>query len=165
MITPIVALKLTATIENANLQTGGPAVYQLTVVNHGPSATSGTTTVSDPLPAGMSFVSAGGSGWTCAESGGTVTCTTPQSIANGATSMITLLTRVTAGPGRIVNTATVVSAMQQTSGAADSASVTGVVAPSPLAATGAPTRTPLYFGMLLLGLGLMFMIIARRRTT
>lgn len=57
------------------LRVGERAEYTLSVRNAGDSPTVGVTTVTDPLPAGLSFVSAdGGEGWACSETGGTVTC-------------------------------------------------------------------------------------------
>jgi uncharacterized repeat protein (TIGR01451 family) len=52
--------------------TGG--TYTLAVANVGGQATSGTVTVSDTLPAGLTPVSASGTGWSCAIGGQTVTC-------------------------------------------------------------------------------------------
>jgi uncharacterized repeat protein (TIGR01451 family) len=80
-------------------------VYTLTVSNAGPfPATS--LTVSDPLPAGTSFISASGAGWTCGESGGLISCTLP-SLAVGAPSTITVSVRAPNQPTVITNTATV----------------------------------------------------------
>ncbi|RKZ71875.1 MAG: hypothetical protein DRR19_32315, partial [Candidatus Parabeggiatoa sp. nov. 1] len=47
--------------------------YTITVSNAGPDAASNVRVV-DTLPAGVSFVSANGTDWTCNEAGGTVTC-------------------------------------------------------------------------------------------
>ena len=51
--------------------------YAIVVSNTGPSNDPATVTVTDTLPAGVSFVSAGGPGWTCGSGGGIVTCTRP----------------------------------------------------------------------------------------
>ncbi len=48
--------------------------YTLAVSNAGPS-TADALTVADTLPAGVTYVSASGTGWTCGELTGTVTCT------------------------------------------------------------------------------------------
>src|SRR5205085_1672040 len=53
---------------------GNNLTYTLSVTNAGPS-NAASLSVSDPLPAGTSFVSASGTGWTCANSSGTVTST------------------------------------------------------------------------------------------
>ena len=51
-----------------------PLTYTLVVANAGPAAAT-SVTVTDTLPAAALFQSAGGSGWSCTEAGGTVTCT------------------------------------------------------------------------------------------
>ncbi|HEY3106027.1 MAG TPA: choice-of-anchor L domain-containing protein [Gaiellaceae bacterium] len=52
---------------------GGTLTYTLTVTNNGPDASTDST-VTDTLPAGVTFVSATPSQGSCAEAGGTVTC-------------------------------------------------------------------------------------------
>jgi hypothetical protein len=64
--------------------------------------------VTDALPAGFSFVSATGSGWTCSAAGQTATCKYPGSLAVGASTSITLTGAVAAGAtGSLLNTARV----------------------------------------------------------
>jgi uncharacterized repeat protein (TIGR01451 family) len=58
-------------------EAGGMAEYGLEVFNAGPSAASGLIVITDVLPAGLTFVSGGGGGWTCSAAGQTVTCTHP----------------------------------------------------------------------------------------
>ncbi len=65
-----------------------PLTYTLEVSNAGPS-TATDTVVTDPLPAGMTFVSATPTTGSCAESGGTVTCSLG-TLAPGATETITI---------------------------------------------------------------------------
>ena len=60
---------------------GQDTAFILTVYNQGSSPTVGTTTVTDTLPASMTFDSVLGSGWTCAGST-TVTCTTTATVAS-----------------------------------------------------------------------------------
>jgi uncharacterized repeat protein (TIGR01451 family) len=85
-----------------------PFAYTLSVANSGPDSAS-VITVTDTLPAGVSFVSVAGAGWSCSEMSGTITCTRA-SLAAGANATITVdaLTPVT--PGTYVNTAMVSSA-------------------------------------------------------
>src|SRR5205823_4350945 len=81
--------------------------YTLTVADAGPSP-SGSITVTDTLPAGLTFVSGTGTGWTCSAVGQAVTCTNAAGLASGATSTITLTVAV--GPAAapsVTNTATV----------------------------------------------------------
>ncbi len=71
-------------------------------------------TVTDPLPAGLTYQSAAGTGWTCTYASATrlVTCTTPGPLAAGdAAADITLTVKVDldVGPATITNTANVQS--------------------------------------------------------
>ncbi len=106
--TPISDLSINKShVGNFSVNTNG--VYTIAVTNSGPMTTSGTTTVTDVLPAGLTFVSASGSGWTCGHAAGTVTCTRAAAIAVGVTApAITLTVAVgnTAYPN-VTNTASV----------------------------------------------------------
>jgi MSHA biogenesis protein MshQ len=88
---------------------GDDGSYTLTVANTGPNTTSGTTTVTDTLPTGETYVSAIGSGWTCGAVGQAVTCTSTAAIANGSSfPTITLTVAVATSAGTsLANTATV----------------------------------------------------------
>ena len=80
---------------------GNNVTYTLTVKNNGPTnATS--VVIHDPLPTGLSFVSADGG---CMEDGGTVTCNIGD-LANGA-SVVRHITAKTTKIGKIINTANV----------------------------------------------------------
>src|SRR5438876_495792 len=61
-------------------QTG--ATYTITATNSGFAATSGTVTVTDTLPAGLTATAISGTGWTCVL--GTLTCTRSDALAAGA---------------------------------------------------------------------------------
>ncbi|MCC6179384.1 MAG: S8 family serine peptidase [Chloroflexi bacterium] len=81
-------LTLTKT-HTSSFTVGQNGVYTLTVSNAaGPSveATSGPISVTDTLPAGLSFVSGTGTGWACSALGQAVTCTNPGPLAPGASS-------------------------------------------------------------------------------
>jgi len=91
-----------------NVNAGAAYSYTLAVTNNGPAPAS-TVSVSDPLPAGVGFVSASGTGWTCIQSFGTVTCTMP-TLAVGAANPITINVTAPATAGSLMNTATVSSA-------------------------------------------------------
>ena len=93
---------------------GGRVTYTLTVTNQGPSDSPATITVTDRLPAGMTAVSAAGTGWTCdtrTSSGvSSATCTRDTALADGADApAITVVADVAsdAGPATLVNLATV----------------------------------------------------------
>lgn len=89
---------------------GRNAVYTLTVKNNGPHTASGPLIVTDTLPSGLAFFSGTGTGWTCGASSGVVTCQNNNSLANAATSVITLTVTVTAPAApNVTNTASVTS--------------------------------------------------------
>lgn len=54
---------------------GAPGTYTLRVTNVSGVATTAPVVVTDVLPAGLSFVSASGTGWSCGASAATITCT------------------------------------------------------------------------------------------
>ncbi|MBV9924654.1 MAG: DUF11 domain-containing protein [Acidobacteria bacterium] len=97
----------------ANLTAGTNASYTLTAVNNGPQSAAGTITVTDVLPAGLTFVSATGTGWTCSNSSGTVTCTRSGPVTTGTTlPAITLTVAVGAAAApSVTNTASVASSV------------------------------------------------------
>lgn len=70
-------------VANNQFVIGQNANYTLTVSNAGPQNASGTVTVTDTLPNGLTYVSATGTNWTCANASGTVTCTNPNAVASG----------------------------------------------------------------------------------
>jgi uncharacterized repeat protein (TIGR01451 family) len=87
------------------------ATYVLRVTNVGGRPTTGPIVVSDPLPAGLRFVSASGPGWSCSAEGQNVTCRAAGPIQPGQTSTILLRVRVAAPAGtQITNCATVETA-------------------------------------------------------
>jgi uncharacterized repeat protein (TIGR01451 family) len=101
-----------------NFVAGQQGTYTLAVSNHGGGPTTGTTTVTDTLPAGLSFASATGSGWSCGAASGTVTCTRSATIAaNSAAPPITLTTNVadSARPA-VTNTASVATPVETATG-------------------------------------------------
>ncbi len=81
--------------------------YSITVTNSGRSATSGTVSVTDTLPAGLIATAISGTGWTCTLA--TLTCTRSNALAaSGNYPVITLTVNVTANaPATVTNTATV----------------------------------------------------------
>lgn len=62
---------------------GNAVTYTLDVSNAGPGIEPGPITVVDHLPSTLTFVSATGSGWTCSQAAGVVTCTRPGSLGVG----------------------------------------------------------------------------------
>jgi uncharacterized repeat protein (TIGR01451 family) len=100
-------------------QTG--AVYILQASNTGAGPTSGTVTVTDTLPAGMTATAIGGAGWSCTL--GTLTCTRSDALAAGSSYPAISLTVDVANnaPASVTNTAAV-SGGGQINTANDSAS-------------------------------------------
>ena len=97
---------------------GSPISYSIVVTNNGPSAALNVT-LSDPLPAGTTFLSVTiPGGWSCTTpavgAGGTVTCTNPSLAAGPAP--FTLNVNAPATPSNITNTATVASANESVPG-------------------------------------------------
>ena len=87
--------------------------YGMTVTNNGVSPAQ-SVTLTDPLPAGETFVSVSApAGWSCTAPGvggtGTVNCTTP-TLASGASAGFMLVVHITAAPGGFVNNTASVSA-------------------------------------------------------
>ena len=125
---------------------GGQATFTLTARNTGTARTQGTVKVTDLLPAGLTFVSATGSGWSCAAAGSTVTCTRSDSLAAGsAWPAISLVVDVTdAAPATVANTATVTGGGDSTNAdnTAVDAAPTVAVTDLSLAKTASPTSVP-----------------------
>lgn len=86
-------------------QTG--AAYTLTVTNSGAAPTTGTVTVTDTLPAGLTATAIAGTGWTCTL--GILTCTRADALANSASyPPIAITVNVAANaPAVVTNTAAV----------------------------------------------------------
>lgn len=80
-------------------QTG--ATYTVTVSNKGTGSTSGTVTLAETIPSGLTLVSMTGSGWTCNSN----TCTNSGVLAGGASySAVTVTVNVAlTAPGQVTN--------------------------------------------------------------
>jgi uncharacterized repeat protein (TIGR01451 family) len=112
----VVANAGSANVTIVKTATPGPTVaegdtitYSLVVTNNGPSSATNVT-VTDPLPADVTYYPATTSAGNCSEAGGTVTCLlgTMPSTGTASTAAVTILT--TAGaPGIATNTASVIS--------------------------------------------------------
>ncbi len=111
---------------------GDTMTSTLQVTNNGPRATSGVLTVTDTLAVGETYIGASGTGWSCSESGGVVTCSyanTP--LANGASSSNLTITTEATALGVLSNSATVADVGGELDGIAanngDSAASTSTV--------------------------------------
>lgn len=121
-------------------QAGSQGGFAFTVTNVGQGATVDVATISDSLPAGTTFVSASGAGWSCSSAGSLVTCTYSPILVPGESAVVSVTVAIAAdAPPSIVNTATVTTAGDTvTSNNSDSV----VVIVREGAATATPTRTP-----------------------
>jgi uncharacterized repeat protein (TIGR01451 family) len=101
----------------------GTLQYAIDVTNNGPNTASGIT-VTNSLPAGnVTFVSAGGSGWTCGNAGQVVTCTRP-SLLVGAAPTITISVHAPAESTTLTDSATVTSTSSDLNASNNTAMVT-----------------------------------------
>ena len=133
------------------------AIYTITVGNTGGTATSGTITVTDTLPAGLTYVSAAGTGWSCGAAGQAVTCTSDAgvTIAVGATSAITLTVNVAAdAPPLMINRVTASGG-----GAPETVTATD---PTPVGQASIPTLSGVGLASLAVFLALAGALLARR---
>ena len=125
-------LALTKTASPDPVVGGANLNYTLTASNGGTNA-GGDIVITDNLPPSVSFVSASGSGWTCAHSLGVVTCTRPGPHAVGAPiPAVTLVGTVNASGGTVTNSATVspaVGAIADPDSADNTATVNTTVLP------------------------------------
>lgn len=132
-----------------------PGVYRLIVSNAGSTATTAPITVTDPLPAGLTAVSATGTGWTCSIVAQTTTCTSADVLAPGASSnAISIDVSLTAGfSGTITNTATVAGGGERNVANDQAQDVTTVAPAADL------TITKQHTGILLLGSTVSYSIL------
>ncbi|UBB17378.1 DUF7933 domain-containing protein [Comamonas odontotermitis] len=98
---------------------GSTVTFNLVATNLGPQAAQAAIVVKDQLPAGLTFVSASGTNWTCLAGGQVITCTrsgTAGTLAAGvAAEAITVTATVnTSTPGSLVNYAQVNTAANET---------------------------------------------------
>jgi uncharacterized repeat protein (TIGR01451 family) len=98
-----------------NFKVGGNGSYQLVVTNNvnppdqNPPTSPQPIRITDTLPAGLTYTSAGGTGWSCSASGQVVTCNTSATLSTQKTlSPVTLNVHVaSSAPTSLTNTATV----------------------------------------------------------
>ena len=122
-VAAVADLRLEKTADKSALPDGDQLTYTLTVTNDGPSDATNVS-VTDPLPAGMQFVSASAG---CTGTS-TVLCDLG-TIVDGASTSVTITVKAIAA-GDQVNTATVASDMIDPDPSDDAASVTVLVGPA-----------------------------------
>jgi uncharacterized repeat protein (TIGR01451 family) len=96
-------------------------IYTLSASNAGSAVSSGLITVVDTLPAGLTFVSASGTGWSCGAVGQSVTCTTSATIAAASTLVNGITLTVAVGSSAVPG----VTNMASISGGGEPASYAG----------------------------------------
>ena len=152
---PVVALadiSLTKT-GPARFKAGADGSYEFRVSNAGPSVADGPLTITDHLPAGLTFVSASGTGWSCAidmspSEGQPVPhpliCTNPRQLGVGQSAPPLSVTVHVASDvtGPIVNTATAESRSEDPQPKNNTASTPPVPVTPTTPTTTPPTTTP-----------------------
>jgi uncharacterized repeat protein (TIGR01451 family)/LPXTG-motif cell wall-anchored protein len=127
-------LSIVKTASAPNFDSGvSPAgTFTLQVTNNGPSVAADTIAVVDTLPAGLTYVNATGTNWSCNATGQDITCTTDADLAPGADAApitVTVGTVVGTGdPDPVVldNTATVSTTPGQDPNPANNSSTASV---------------------------------------
>jgi uncharacterized repeat protein (TIGR01451 family) len=148
-------LSITKSTTAATAFGGNPITYTLAVSNIGTSSAN-TVSVSDTLPAGSTFVSASGTGWTCNNVAGVVTCTVA-TLPVGAAPVINLTINAPQvnSAGTLSNTATVSSATTDTNPANNSSTSSVPILPG--------SQIPALSSMMLVLLGAMLAVVALAR--
>ncbi|GEL94114.1 DUF11 domain-containing protein [Cellulomonas composti] len=162
----LVDLAITKVLDGERLRVGQHGTYVLTITNAGPAPDPGPITVTDDLPAGLTFVSAStaASDEACAADGRLVTCTL-DGLGVGEQVEVRLVVAVgEAATPSVTNVASVTSPAEDTDPSNDTDQVTVPVDEDPLATTGATVA-----GLLALALALVLagggVLLLRRRTT
>ncbi|MEO9322212.1 hypothetical protein ABFT23_01895 [Nocardioides sp. C4-1] len=103
-------LEIVKTLTTSPVVAGERVTYELAVTNNGPATSPGPIVVTDLLADDLTFVSASGAGWSCAEVDQQVTCERAGSLASGvAAGVVTLVAALDsdAGGTTLVNRANV----------------------------------------------------------
>src|SRR6185436_977012 len=126
-VRPLANLSLTKSDSPDPVLAGQLLTYSLSVANAGPSSATGVS-VTDTLPAGVTFSSATPSQGTCSQASGTVTCALG-TIANAGNASVSI--KVTPqSQGSITNQATVSATTADTDSANNSASASTTADPA-----------------------------------
>jgi len=85
---------------------GQPASYTITLTNVGSASTTGTITIADTLPAGVTLANSSGTNWNACSGTTTLSCTFTGTLAAGASTTLSLNVDVAATAADADNTAT-----------------------------------------------------------
>ncbi len=107
-------------VRTTELRPGAPVTYTATVTNGGPGFEPGPVKLSLSLPAGLAYVSASGTNWSCTGSGTTANCTFTGTLNVGEKTVLTLKADVATGASGS-KTTTVTVAGNNDPGAANNA--------------------------------------------
>lgn len=129
-VNPAADLAITKTLDTATLVAGRPATFTITVTNNGPQTATGVT-VTDPVPAGLTNVTATSGGASCTVTG-TITCAVPDmAVGQSVQIQVTGTVQATRDPGAaLTNTATVTGTRTDTNPANNTATAIGTMATS-----------------------------------
>jgi uncharacterized repeat protein (TIGR01451 family) len=107
-VLPSADLSITNTASGSPVNAGSPLSFVLNVSNGGPDATSGTITVSNTVPSGVTGAIGSGPGWTCgAQSGSIVTCTSTTSISASSSAPPLTISMTAPASGPAIDSASV----------------------------------------------------------
>jgi uncharacterized repeat protein (TIGR01451 family) len=95
---------LAVTVAHGAFRHGSTGRYTVTVTNKGGVAAPSGTTVSTRLPMGLTQPSASGTGWVCRTDVQPVSCTRGSGLAAGASTTLTVSSRVAAATGALLTT-------------------------------------------------------------
>ncbi|MBI5100624.1 MAG: DUF11 domain-containing protein [Nitrospirae bacterium] len=129
----VVNLGLSKTDGVTTVTAGGTTTYTLTVSNSGNTASSGTITVVDVLPSGLTVADgavalggAQGANWSCSSASNVITCTSSTAIAASGSSVFSFTVNVSASAsGTVVNKAQVGGGGDPTNGSAPTGTTAG----------------------------------------
>ena len=127
-------LSVTKTASVSSVDVGGQITYTIKAASAGPS-TATSTTVSDPLPAQVSLVSATSSVGSC--SGTTTVSCSLGTLATGASATVTIVVNANTA-GTATNTATISSAVKDSNPANNTATATTTILALPLKLSASP---------------------------
>jgi uncharacterized protein (TIGR03437 family) len=136
-VTPVLSI---ATTHAGSFTAGQIGTYSVTVSNHGAGQTSGTVSVTETVPAGLTLASMAGTGWTCPS--GAASCTRSDALnAGGSYSPITVTVNVAANaPSQVTNQVSVSGGGSASASASDVTNIgpacTGTTSPSSIAVAG-----------------------------
>ncbi len=152
------------------------ARWKLTVENNGPGVAAGPITVTDPLPAALSYISGGGNGFVCT-GGQTVSCVLDQDLEVGERVELLIDTNISASASGVINNvATVTSPLggisinggpgETTLDNNNSAAPVSINGSGQIAFTGSSSGTMVRLALGLIAIGLLFIavtVVVRRQ--